>query len=108
MTDRSQMSVDLIKRWKATEAVLNRACAALPAPSAAARDEFEAAVAQFREYISHNELELAFEELQAAAALANCRGGVWRDLERAAEFMQLHDRAAEMRRRFRAAPTPPA
>jgi hypothetical protein len=98
------MDATQIKRWKATEVVLKRARAALPTPTLAVHAQFEASIAQFREYVSHNELGLAFDELCVAAQLVNCRGSVWRDLERAAEFMNLSDRAREMRERFLNAP----
>ena len=98
------MDLAQTKRWKATETVLKRACAALPPPTLAVRAQFEASITQFREYVSHNELGLAFDELCLAAELVNCRGAVWRDLERAAEFMSLSDRAQEMRKRFLNAP----
>lgn len=94
------MDAAQIRRWKATEVVLKRACAALPSPTLRVRAQFEASIAQFHNYVSHNELGLAFDELCAAAELVDCRGAVWRDLERAAELMSLSDRAREMRNRF--------
>ena len=98
--------LEQIKRWKAVEAVLKGACSKLPPAPPAVHQEFEAQVADFHHYIDHNELELAFDELCAAAELAECRGGIWRDLERAAKFMKLNDRIPELRRRFRLAPIP--
>jgi hypothetical protein len=94
----------LQKKWRATEAVMERACRALPPPTLEEREQFEGAIGRFRHYISHNELGLAFEELCTAAELVNCRGGVWKDLERAAQFMGLYDRLSYLRDRFRAAP----
>jgi len=47
---------------------------------------------------------MAFNELVAAARLVDCRGGVWRDLERAAQLMDLRDRIPELRERFASAP----
>jgi hypothetical protein len=81
-----------------------RACAALPPPTSAEREQFEASIGRYHHYVSHNELGLAFEEICAAAELVNCRGGVWRDLERAAQFMRLDNRLLYLRERFRAAP----
>jgi hypothetical protein len=92
-----------MKRWKAVESVLNRACSKLPPAGPDVNQEFETQVADFHHYIDHNELELAFDRLCAVAELVECRGGVWRDLERAAEFMKLNDRIPELRRRFRLA-----
>jgi hypothetical protein len=92
--------VQLIKRWKAIEAVLSSAHAALPSPTEAVRPDFDAAVAEYRRYLEHNELELALDALAAAAELGGARGGVWRDLERAAQFMGLRGRATDLHARF--------
>jgi hypothetical protein len=92
------------KKWMIAKAVMERARRALPPPTSTHREQFERAISHFHHYISHNELGLAFEELCAAAELVNCRGGVWRDLERAAEVMGLHDRVPYLRARFLAAP----
>jgi hypothetical protein len=90
------MMIDLIRQQakirKTTEAVLKRACRKLPPAPPAVLVEFEAAVANFHRCLSRHRLKSAFEELYVAAALSNCRGGVWRDLERAAEFMNLYRR----------------
>jgi hypothetical protein len=94
----------LQKKWRAAKTVMARAYRALPHPTFADREQFDGSISRFHEYINHNELGLAFEELCAAAELVNCRGGVWRDLERAAEFMGLHGRVPHLRERFRAAP----
>jgi hypothetical protein len=94
----------LQKKWRVAEAVMAQACRALPSPASEEREQFEGLISRFHEYIQHNELGLAFEALCAAAELVACRGGVWRDLERAAEFMGLHDRVPYLRERFRAAP----
>jgi hypothetical protein len=92
------------KKWRAAKTVMARACRALPPPTFADCEQFEGSIGRFHEYVCHNELGLAFEEMCAAAELVNCRGGVWRDLERAAEFMGLHDRVPYLREKFRAAP----
>jgi hypothetical protein len=73
----------LQKKWRAAKTVMARAYRALPHPTFADREQFDGSISRFHEYINHNELGLAFEELCAAAELVNCRGGVWRDLERA-------------------------
>jgi hypothetical protein len=92
--------VQLIKQWKAVETVLSSAYRALPLPTEAVRSDFEVAVADYRKYLEHNELELALDALAAAAELVAARGGVWRDLERAAQFMELSQRAADLHARF--------
>jgi hypothetical protein len=43
------------------------------APTLAHREQFEGSISRFHEYISHNELGLAFEELCAAAELGVAR-----------------------------------
>jgi hypothetical protein len=92
-----------IKQWKATRGALERARAALPPPISAARVPFEVAVAGFHHFISHNELELALDELCVAAELVESRASVWWHLERAARLMKLYPRAAALRRTFWAA-----
>jgi len=99
------METTHIKRWKATEAVLERAHLALPQPTGQFRAEFDRAVGEYRHFLAHNELGLAFESLRDAAKLVPSRGGVWRDLIRAAEFMELHAELPELRALFEAAAT---
>jgi hypothetical protein len=94
------MDAELSKRWRTTEVLLERACSALPSPTPQGRVEFEAAVKEFRDYLSHNELELALDALCAAADLVIAPGRVWRDLARAAETMGLQDRLPKLRRKF--------
>jgi hypothetical protein len=38
--------------------------------------------------------------LEELGELVPCRGGFWRDLERAAVIMELHERAGQLRSRF--------
>ena len=94
------MDAELSKRWKTTEVLLERAYSALPSPEPKRRAEFEAAIKEFRDYLSHNELELAFDALCAATDLVPAPGRAWRDLERAAETMELKDRLPRLRQKF--------
>ena len=55
---------------------------------------------QFREYLDHSELELALDVLQEIGEIMQCRGGFWRDLERAASAMKLEERAQRLHERF--------
>ena len=96
----------MVKRWRSTEAVLERARVALPQPEDEVKVEFDQAIAEYQEYLSHNELGLAFEALKEAAELVPSRGGVWKDLIRAAEFMQLNDEIPNLEKRFVAAVPP--
>ena len=54
----------------------------------------------FEEYLSHNELELAMDELDRFGQSHDCPGGFWRSLERAADTMKLQDKAREFRQKF--------
>lgn len=55
---------------------------------------------QYEQFLEHNEFELALDQLEAIGSLAPCRGGYWRDLERAARVMGLTNRIPELRRKF--------
>lgn len=96
MTDAS-----LQKRWKVTEVLLERAKRALPTPAKAQEKDYAALLAQYQQFLDHNELELALDMLEELGDLAPCRGGYWRDLARAAENMGLKERVPELERRFR-------
>ncbi len=96
----------MIKRWRSTEAVMERARLALPQPADVAKVEFDQAIAEYQDYLSHNELGLAFDALRDAAELVPSRGSVWKDLIRAAEFMELVDKIPELNERFAAAASP--
>jgi hypothetical protein len=97
-----------IKRWRAIETLLQRARAALPEPSRELQEHFDQAISAHQHYLSHNELGLAFEELRHAASLVPARGGVWKDLIRAAELMKLTEELPELHRRFEAAASSPS
>src|SRR5690349_20900470 len=100
------MDTEMVKRWRSTEAALERARVALPQPEEEVKADFDEAIAEYQEYLSHNELGLAFEALKAAAELVPSRGGVWKDLIRAAEFMQRDDEIPNLAKRFEAAVPP--
>jgi hypothetical protein len=87
----------LIKSWKVTEALLERARHALPARN---EQEYAALLTRYREFLEHNELELALDILEEIGHLISARGGFWRDLERAAENMGLVDRLPALRKAF--------
>ena len=93
----------MTKRWRSTETVLERARLALPQPEQGVRVEFDQAISEYQEYLSHNELGLAFDALRGAAELVPSRGSVWKDLIRAAEFMELNDKIPDLEKRFVAA-----
>ena len=93
-------SPELIKQWKATATLLQRARDAVQDSS----EEVVKLRKEFDEWIQHNELELALDALQEISELTPCRGGFWKDLERAAEMMGLNDRAKYFHSRFLGAP----
>lgn len=90
----------LIKSWKVTEALLERAKRALPEPTAENKEEYQNLLSKYRQFLEHNELELALDILEELGGLVHCRGGFWRDLERAAENMNLKDRVPKLRKKF--------
>jgi len=94
----------LTKSWKITETLLERARHALPARHEQAH---AALLTQYREFLEHNELELALDILEELGHLISARGGFWRDLERAAENMGLVDRLPALRKAFSEALVPP-
>jgi hypothetical protein len=102
------MDAETTKRWRSTETVLERARLALPKPRHETKVEFEQAISEYQEYLSHNELGLAFDALRDAAGLVPSQGSVWKDLFRAAEFMELRDEIPELEKRFVASTSLPA
>jgi hypothetical protein len=62
--------------------------------------EYVALLGQYRGFLEHNELELALDTLEALGHLVSCRGGFWRDLERAVENMGLVERLPALRKSF--------
>jgi Tfp pilus assembly protein PilF len=94
------MDLLLLQQWKMIASLLRRAQNRLPTPCEEAREEFERAVAVAMDYLDHNEFELALDSLTDAAEHVPSRGGVWRDLERAAQAMELHAKAAYLRQKF--------
>jgi hypothetical protein len=80
--------------------LLERARRALPDPSEQQKQEYATLLAQYHGYVERNELGLALDTLEELGHLIPCRGGFWRDLERAAETMGLVDRLPALRKAF--------
>jgi hypothetical protein len=97
---------ELVKRWRITETLLERARRALPGASAHDVQKCAALLARYREFLDDNELELALDILEELGHLISARGGFWCDLERAAENMNLVDRLPALRQAFSDAPVP--
>ncbi|CCD99695.1 hypothetical protein BRAS3809_2920001 [Bradyrhizobium sp. STM 3809] len=98
---------DQAARWTAVKALLGRSQAALPAPPLRYVQACAKLYGDFAEYLEHNELELALDTLMELGRLTSPHGGFWRDLERAAEIMNLNDRIPALRDAYRAAPMSP-
>jgi hypothetical protein len=63
-------STELIQSWARTEALLREAKAALPAEVAV---NFRGDLEQFDEFLAHNELGLALDQLQGIVDEASCK-----------------------------------
>jgi len=99
----------LVKHWAVIRSHLESARQALPEPIrenlGQLRDADLAGLATYGEFIDHNELELALDQLEALGDVNDCRGGFWRDLQRAATLMELTERAQRLDLKFHEALT---
>ena len=93
-------SLNLQKSWNVTGTLLERARRALPAPTEEQERACSSLLAEYKSFFEHNEFGLAFDTLEQLGHLVACRGGSWRDLERAAENMGLIDRLPAIRKAF--------
>jgi hypothetical protein len=92
----------LIRSWEITRTHLNRALLALPETIAdkGARD----ALAEYHEYLDHNELGLAFEQLYHVGAMTLVPEEFWQHLRLAADNMGLIDGMERIDQRVRRDP----
>ncbi|HEY6925255.1 MAG TPA: hypothetical protein VI653_17400 [Steroidobacteraceae bacterium] len=97
----------LLKSWKITETLLERARCALPVAPAQHQQESAALLAQYQAFLKQNELGLALDILEEIGHLVCACGGFWRDLERAAKNMGLEDKLPRLRKAFSDALEPP-
>jgi hypothetical protein len=81
------MDARLVKQWEVTRRLLQLAATEI------ASDVHQR---EFAHCLSHNELELALDVLEGAAAEQRVSVGFWRNMKRAAEVMGLPER----RKRF--------
>jgi hypothetical protein len=58
-----------------------------------ASPDIHAQIKHFKEFIDHNEFELALDALEELGEIARYPGGFWRDLKRADLAMELNSRA---------------
>ena len=84
-----------VELWAIIESDLTRARNS--SPDAAAND---ATIREYQEYIDHNELELAWDMLEAYAEDHFVRRDFWLALRDAATKMELSDRANRYERRI--------
>jgi len=87
-------SPELLRSWKRTEGYLREARAQLSQISEA---EFDGGLAQFEEFVDHNELGLAFEALEAVAEESAWESPrVFELLALAASSMGRHEKQREL------------
>ena len=79
----------LAKQWESTETVLRDAAEHLGGDT----------IADFEEYLGHNELGLALDCLVSEGDLRGGSAAYWRLLIQAAELMGVHELKNELRRR---------
>jgi hypothetical protein len=87
--------MDLQQSWDATRRHLERARQFLP-PSPK-EDAEGGCVTAFEEFLSHNELGLAFDELEMIGMDNPCTPEFWREMLAAAESMRLFEQAERCR-----------
>jgi hypothetical protein len=95
MSDEPKRQRDLEQSWEKTEKHLEAARRHLAQTGVSDRS-----LDSYHEMLQHNELELAFDELENLGLQNICRRGFWSELRAAAENMTLSDKA--IRCRFRA------
>ena len=87
------------KQWRITRVQLESARNLLPKNptenDGSNRAEEIGTIQSYREYLEHNELELALDQLEALGDLNNAPSGFWRSLAQAATWMGLHERAEQ-------------
>lgn len=88
----------LAKKWKVAEIQLTQAAEFLLEPEKFTLEEKD--LAEYREYFRVNELGLALEVLEEIAIEHGAKSGFWRRLKKAAETMELHNKAQEYEKAF--------
>jgi hypothetical protein len=91
----SEARRELEESWARTTGHLLAGLACLsPIPR---RSDCDDRVHKFREWLDHNELELALDELEALGDLLRVRGAFWEHLLLAATEMKLDENAQRLR-----------
>ena len=93
MADRDRLH----ESWARTRTHLGRAAVLLPVSPVESADG--GCVRRYREWIEHNELELALDELEGLGDRSNVPGEFWSHLLDAAKEMGLRDHVLRLGRR---------
>ena len=87
------MKLNLRESWEITRRHLNAARALLPLSLVEYPACEAGSIKGFEDFLPHNELELALEELAGLGEANDCRGAFWRALAGAADHMELFEQA---------------
>ena len=82
------MDEHLLKQWKALEGLLEAAASEI-----SDSDDY----VEYKNYVDHNEFELALDVLEDAGKTKNMSSQYWLNLMEAAKIMRLFDRYAALR-----------
>ncbi len=85
-------SLELQNSWSITKEYLKNALELLPKNSIPGEEG--QSIKQYQEYLVHNELELALDELAALGEANDCSSNFWNFLILAADNMNLKDRVS--------------
>ncbi|MEO1582704.1 MAG: hypothetical protein AAFR91_12775 [Pseudomonadota bacterium] len=88
----------LTKHWKTIEVQLSQAAEFLDEPDRFSMLEKE--LGEYRDYVDHNEFELAMDELAGIAHEFGCKTGFWRRLKKVAIQMDLDEKAEQYEKLF--------
>lgn len=91
--------MNLQESWETTRLHLEKARHLIPHPLKGSSEG--GGLAEFEDFLSHNELGLAFDELELIGVENPCPPGFWREMLAAAENMQLFEQAKRCRARLR-------
>jgi hypothetical protein len=96
---------ELWKRWQVTKSHLRFAAQLLPDPltqnDGGDSTKEIGSLDAYNEYLEHNELELALDQLEGLGELNTVAPAYWKNLANAAETMGLHERATRLINQFR-------
>lgn len=104
-TETTEQLIDSIHRQNSSDArwFLKLATKTIPKPSTQIKNDYIRLIREHSEFLDQNEFEPALDRLEEIAGLIPCRGGFWRNLERAAQTLGLSNRATRYREEFKRA-----